>query len=193
MAINTTNAWIPKQKAKLIISIIYKNTGGDIINNYFKICTLMKNNNIQYEEFSHEDITTFEQGMQLVKFERDKIVKTLAYKLDETIVLVAILGKDRLDYKKLAELLSIKRKQLTMMSKEEIEELGFEIGGVSPIVPDKNVEVFLEQKIRNLDYIYCGMGAKCKTLKISPKDLKILSKGKYVDVAKEVDIEEFER
>lgn len=153
----------------------------------------MKNNNIQYEEFSHQDITTYEQGMKSTNFEVDKIVKTLAYKVGETIILVAILGKDRLDYKKLAELLSIKRKQLTMMSKEEIEELGFEVGGVSPIVPDQNVEVFIEHKIKNLDYIYCGMGTKYKTLKISPKDLQILSKGKYVDIAKEVDIEEFER
>lgn len=53
--------------------------------------------------------------------------------------------------------------------------------------------MLIEHKIKDLDFIFCGMGIKDRTLKISLKDLQTLCNGRYVDIAKEVDIEEFER
>lgn len=158
--------------------------------NYDDICTLLNNNNIQYEEYKHDSILTYGEGIKRTEFNPEKIVKTLAYKIDEQKILIALLGKDRLDYKKITDILSIKRNQLKMLSQNEITELGFEIGGVSPIISPKKAKVFLDSKIQNMDYIYCGMGSKDRTLKIIPEDLKKVSDAIYVELSKELEIEE---
>lgn len=163
------------------------------MNNYDAICKMLKDEKVEHEIFEHEGILTYEEGIQRLKFDPNKIVKTLAFKIEDIKILIALLGKDKLDYKKISELLSIKRNQLKMLSEEEVTDLGFEPGGICPIAPDKKVRVLIDSKIEKLDYIYCGMSRRDRTLKIPTKDLKKLSKGVFADIAKVQEKNEQER
>lgn len=154
------------------------------MNNYGDICELLNKNNIKHNVFEFDGIIPFDNEKVVTGTELERIVKTLAYKVGEEKILIAILNGDRLDYKKIANVLQIKRNQLEMLAKDEIEELGFEIGGVCPIIPNKDIKVLLDTRIQIYDYIYCGMSRKDKVLKIFVHDLKKISRGICVDIVK---------
>lgn len=154
------------------------------IEKYNNICKLLKSKNIEYEEYVHKEISTYTEGIEKTDFDTNKIVKTLAFKIEQEIILIALLGKDKLDYKKLSQILGIKRNQLKMLSTEEVENLGFEIGGVCPIIESKKAKVILDTKIKNMEYIYCGMGTKDRTMKINPNDIIKINDAICFDVVK---------
>ncbi len=154
------------------------------MNAYEKILKSLENSEKEYNVYSHNDISTFEMGIKNTNFDIDKIVKTLAFKVNDTIIFVSLLGIDKLDYKKLADTLNVSRSSLKMVEQDELKNLGFEIGGISPIFPDSKSIILLDENISSLDQIYCGIGLRSKTLQINPIDLQSITNAKFVEIAK---------
>src|SRR6476469_2703891 len=83
--------------------------------------------------------------------------------------LVAVRGADRVDYRKLADALGVKRSLLFQPPPEQVEaELGYQIGGVCPIPAAPALRVVCDPAIRDLARIYCGSGRNDRTLELTP-------------------------
>ena len=145
---------------------------------------LLNKNNIKYKIYSHEDIATFDIGIKITDFDINKIVKTLSFEYNNNIIFISLLGKDKLDYKKLSNILKINRSSLKMTKHDKLEEIGFELGAIGPLIPNNSCLILFDKKIEQLDSIYLSIGIRSKTLEISPKDLQKITNAKYYDVTK---------
>lgn len=149
-----------------------------------KIKEILKKYNIRYEIYNHVAIRNCAEGKENCNFEDIHIVKTLAYKVDDKKYLFALNINEKIDYKKICSSLKISRSKLKSLDVYELNELGFEIGGVTIIVDDLNTSVYVDKKIMELDYIYCGMAEPSCTLKINVSELKKLRNIYFLDVIK---------
>ena len=101
-------------------------------------------------------------------------------------VLVSVFATSRVDYKKLAAALGVKRDALRQPAAADVErELGYIIGGVAPFAPDDTVTVLLDAALTGHETVYCGAGRPGRTLEIAPADLLTASGGRVADIAKD--------
>jgi Cys-tRNA(Pro)/Cys-tRNA(Cys) deacylase len=119
------------------------------------------------------------------RFPMTTIVKTVVFRLKAgPWLLVALHGLARVDYRKLAAALGVKRGDIRNVPPEEVEaELGYEVGGVPPIPPTPEVRVVFDQAITTLAVITCGTGLRTQTLEIAMPDLLALIQPVVADVA----------
>jgi len=97
----------------------------------------------------------------------------------DNIVLAALRGTKRVDYARLANLLSINRRDLAALSPEEVRRLlGVEPGSVSPVTRSENIMVLVDNDVLTiLPTLYCGIGRADRTLEIEPAGLIELTRG----------------
>jgi len=70
-------------------------------------------------------------------------------------------------------------------SEEEIEkELGYQIGGISPIPTVSNIVVIIDKKVLGKEKIYCGIGVRTKSLELKSSDLVKIVGAKVSDITK---------
>ena len=109
------------------------------------------------------------------------IAKTLAFKVKERIILIVTRGNARIDNKKFKQYFKTKAK---MLSFDEVEpNVGHPVGGVCPFWINNNGEVFLDESIRNFEYVYPAAGSKNTALKISPGEMQSLTNADWVDIS----------
>ena len=101
------------------------------------------------------------------------VIKTIAFKVkDDGWVLVGVPCYKRIDYRKVAAVLGINRRQLRSLSPQEVrDELGFEVGGVGPVPTQSSVRVIFDRNLMDAGTIYCGSGKNTRTLEIDFADL----------------------
>lgn len=106
-------------------------------------------------------------------FPLEQMLKTVAFRVkDGPWVLVALRGADRVDYRRLADALGVKRAALVQPSATEVEAvLGVSPGGISPIPPIAGLIIVFDQAALGLDTVYCGAGRPDQTLEIRVPDL----------------------
>lgn len=110
-------------------------------------------------------------------------MKTIGFNTGEQFIFAVLQGRKRIDYKKLAKAVGCKRKSLKMLSSDIVEtELGYQIGGLSPLHIDERVTVYFDSEIAALGSVFCGIGVRNKTLKILSSDLISVTKGIVVDL-----------
>jgi len=131
---------------------------------------------IPYEIIEHDEITCVEDGVKLLMFPEENILKTIGFKARERLIFLVLQGKKRINYKKIIRILNISRNELKMLPNEIIEnELGYQVGALSPLRSDDKIEVFVDDEVLKLDIVFCGIGVRNRTLKISSEHLIIAS------------------
>ncbi len=109
------------------------------------------------------------------------IAKTLAFKVKERIVLIVTRGNARIDNKKFKQYFNTKAK---MLSFDEVEpNIGHPVGGVCPFGINNNVEVFLDESIRDFEYVYPAAGSKDTALKITPEKMQSLTNADWINIS----------
>jgi Cys-tRNA(Pro)/Cys-tRNA(Cys) deacylase len=152
---------------------------------YESLLNILKEISFPFEIIEHDEITCVDDGISLLGFAGNRIIKTLGFDANGAYVFIAIQGYKRLDYKKLVQTLKIKRDKLKMLSPEIVEnDLGYQKGGLSPLTSDARISVYFDSGITEMDIVYCGIGTRDKTLKISPKNLIDISGGIVADLSK---------
>ena len=116
----------------------------------------------------------------------EAMVKTLAFHIDARgYVLAALKAFTKVDYKKLADALGVKRNHLRPASPDDVaRDLGFEIGGICPFTDAPDVTVVIDLGVRDLETAYCGAGRNTATLELAADDLIRVSRGVLADIAK---------
>jgi len=118
-------------------------------------------------------------------FPPEVLVKTVVFK--QTAggwALVTLHGRDRVDFRALADALGVKRADLRQASAEEImATFGVEIGGVSPIPTAEDVALVFDQRCAVMNVIYCGTGLASQTLEIRSADLLSITNAKVAPIS----------
>lgn len=130
-------------------------------------------NAVQYTLHSHVPLLTLRDIEEHVTFPVEGMVKTMVFHVKpSTWVLVALGAYTRVDYRKLADALGVKRGSLVQASPEEVEaELGFQVGGVAPIPPREGVLAVYDEAVVGLDVVTVGSGRNDVTLEVRMADL----------------------
>ena len=70
-----------------------------------------------------------------------------------------------------------------MIKSDEVEDLtGHPVGGVCPFGVKENVEIFLDESIRDFKYVYPAAGSRTTALKIEPDKIEELTDAIWIDV-----------
>lgn len=111
-----------------------------------------------------------------------QIAKTLAFNVnDESIVIVAC-GIAKIDNRKFKDTFHTKAK---MMSFEEtLEKTGHPVGGVCPFGLPKQVKIYLDVSLKQLEEVYPAAGSPHSAVKMSLHELVEITEGEWVDVCK---------
>lgn len=155
--------------------------------NYEKIIALLDEAKVNYIIHEHEAIRTVAQVVEKLPHLAPIMVKTIAFSLkDGRIVLVAIHGKDRIDYRKVAKAVGTNRRNVRSMSPEKVlAELGYEVGSVGPFILQENVFILIDDYVSQMSAINCGSGKTTATLELSFNDLQQIAQASVHALAKE--------
>jgi Cys-tRNA(Pro)/Cys-tRNA(Cys) deacylase len=155
--------------------------------NYDKIIALLQAAAIPYKIHEHEAIRTVEEVEERLPHLAPIMVKTIAFALkDGRIALVAIHGKDRIDYRKVAQAVGTNRRNVRSMSPEEVlAELGYEVGSVGPFALQENVFVLIDAHVAQMPTLNCGSGKTMATLELSFAGLQRVTNAQVLSLAKE--------
>lgn len=154
---------------------------------YEKVIAMLDAGGCPYTIHAHPPVGTIEEARQKVEHLTRNLLKTVVFRIRSgQWILAAVQGFDRIDYRKLAEALRVKRTDLRSVSPREVEEdLGFEVGGVGPFPIREDVEVILDQGLLGLDSIFCGSGVNTRTVEIRLADLLKATRARVHPIVKE--------
>ena len=139
---------------------------------------------IPYEIIEHNEISCVDDGIMLLDFPEEYILKTIGFETGNKYIFAVLQARKKIDYKKFVQIVGIKRKSLKMIPVDVLENgLGYQSGGLSPIHVDDRISVFIDTEISKLEEVFCGIGVRNKTLKISSKDLILASKAIVGDLS----------
>ena len=155
-----------------------------------RIVELLRASGVRFELHRHEVAPTVAEARAKLPFPFEQFLKTVAFRLKGGVVgdgwvLVALRGQDRVDYRKLADALGVRRGDLARPSPEEIlDGLGLPFGGVGPIPPNDATRVVFDTAALDLGTVFCGVGSDEHTLEIDVRDLVVVTAGLVAPVAR---------
>lgn len=127
-----------------------------------------------------ESGATVDLAAKTLGIEPEFVAKTIALHAKERNILIVVRGDAKIDNKKFKQHFKTKAR---MISFEEVEEaIGHPVGGVCPFGIKANVEVYLDETIRNFEYVYPAAGDRNYALKIEPSKIQELTNASWVDV-----------
>jgi len=145
-----------------------------------KVLKLLDDASVKYELIKLPDGISLDV-VDHMKF-HDRSLKyalaTMIYSTENGFVAVQRRGDTKVSSKKLREFLGIKR--LSLATKEELEQMGYEIGMVPPV--GFEIPLYADSKMLEVDEIYCGAADNEYGMLTSPKELFKVSKPIMCDV-----------
>lgn len=117
---------------------------------------------------------------ELLPFDVARLAKTIAFRTKDCRIVLAVLrGTARVDYPRLSALVEVNRRDLAALSPDEVREfLGVEPGSVSPLLPQGDVAVFIDEDVLTiLPTIFCGIGRPDRTLELVATELVRITGG----------------
>lgn len=142
----------------------------------------------QVEENGYEvDIIEFENSTATVELAADalntrpeNIAKSLAIRLKERDILVLCSGTRKLDNKKFKSEFNQKAKFIS--GDDLFEATGHPIGGVTPFGLSKDLDIYLDISLKELDVVYPAGGSSKTCIKINMDYLMDIFGENFVDV-----------
>lgn len=154
---------------------------------YQDILALLEQQHVNYTVHEHTPSATYADAAAYLSFPLERLVKTIAFRTRSgSLILAALRGQDRVDYRKLAGALGAKRADIFSLSPQEVlETFGVEAGSVGPLLKAGGVQALFDPRISAGETIFCGIGRPDRTLEISLADLLRLAGGALADISKE--------
>ena len=144
-----------------------------------KILERLEEHAVEFTLHEHAAVTTIEDAEEKASHLVERLIKTIVFQLkDGEWVLAGVPCHERVDYRKLAAVLGVNRRQLRSVAPEAVRrELGFEIGGVGPFQVQDTVRVIFDESLQSHELVRCGSGKNTQTLELKFTDLVQVSKG----------------
>lgn len=139
-----------------------------------RMIALLTTHGVTFRVHEHGVARTVADAVETLPFPPEQMLKTIVFRVkDGPWVLAALKGFDRVDYKKLAASLGVRRTDITRPDPMEVAAtLGYAMGGVCPIPPNDATQTIVDaHAARALDTVFCGIGRDDRTLEIGLADL----------------------
>jgi len=148
------------------------------VRKYFKQYGI-EDNIIEFDASS----ATVKEASERLNCKEELIAKTLSFKVDDKVILIVLAGDAKIDNSKYKAYFHNKAK---MLSFDEVEELvGHKVGGVCPFGINEGVDVYLDESLKNFEYVYPACGSANSAIKLSISELEKYSNYKsWIDVSK---------
>ena len=158
-----------------------------MLSTYHAILTQLDDAGAQYRQFRHEPLISARELDESLPFQMENLLKTVAFRIkDAGLVLAGVQGFARIDYRALAAVFGINRRQLRALGPAEVvEELAMEVGGVCPLPQSEGVAVVIDATMAELPTVYCGSGLNTVTLEVETAALLALSAAIVAPIARE--------
>jgi prolyl-tRNA editing enzyme YbaK/EbsC (Cys-tRNA(Pro) deacylase) len=133
-------------------------------------------------EFDHSSATV-ELAAEAVGVSPAQVAKTLAFLVDDDVVLVAVAGDARVDTKPFRALFGTRPR---MAPADRLEELvGYPAGGVCPLATRPGVPLYLDESLRRFDVLFFGAGSDNSLVELTIPELEQHAQcAGWVDVCK---------
>jgi len=129
-----------------------------------------------------ESGATVELAAQTLNVEQARIAKTLAFRVKDREVLIVTKGDARIDNRKYKEYFKVKAK---FLEQDEVAEItGHPVGGVCPFGLKKPLDIYIDESLKEFDYVYPAAGSIHTAMKIKPSSILKLTEAKCIDVCK---------
>ena len=144
-----------------------------------------------FKQFHREnDILEFEVSSATVELaakalncEEALIAKTLSFLVGEQPILIVTAGNMKIDNSKYKKTFHKKAKMIPFNDVEKI--IGHETGGVCPFGINDGIDVYLDDSLKQYEYVYPACGSSNSAIKLNIKELEEYSNYKeWVDVCK---------
>ncbi len=147
----------------------------DSVKQYFRD----RNLDLNVIEFK-ESSATVELAAQLLGVEPARIAKTMAFQLKERAVLIIAKGDARVDNRKYKDYFGEKAK---MLKADQVSAVtGHPIGGVCPFGLSSPLAIYLDENLKEFDYVYPAGGSPHSAVRITVNQLAEVTQGQWVDV-----------
>ena len=126
---------------------------------------------------------TVELAAQALGCKPEFIAKSLTFKIEDKAILIVAAGNRKIDNSKYKSQFGAKA---VMLKFEEVEELiGHAVGGVCPFAINPNVDVYLDESLKDYEYVYPACGSSNSAIKLNIEELEKTSKYRaWIDVCK---------
>ncbi len=142
-----------------------------------------KENNLDYEILEMDESTaTVELAAKAHGVEPALIAKTIALRLKDRNILIVTKGDAKIDNRKYKDTFKTKFKMLQL--DEVLDITGHPVGGVCPFGLKNPLDIYLDTSLNDFQYIYPAAGSTNSSIKITPKELQLITRGEWVDVCK---------
>ncbi|HEX2907997.1 MAG TPA: YbaK/EbsC family protein [Phototrophicaceae bacterium] len=149
-----------------------------------RIIERLKAQGAQFRIHEHLPIRTVADAIEKALFPPERCLTTVALRLKRgDWVLVGKCSPGRVDYKKLAAALAVKRSKIRCPSPDEVlAVLGLEAGAVSPIPTIAEVRVIFDMRVPAQETLFTGIGRTDRTLEITLSELLRVTQGQIADI-----------
>lgn len=140
-----------------------------------------QNLNLEVLEFNQSSATV-ELAAEAIGVEPNRIAKTMAFRVKDQEVLIVSKGNARIDNRKYKDYFKAKAKMLK--ADEVLEITGHPVGGVCPFGLKKPLQIYLDESLKEFDYVYPAGGSPNSAVKTTIEQLEEVTRGAWVDVCK---------
>lgn len=152
---------------------------------YDAIISLLKTNDISYEEIEHKPVSTSEEAAAVRGLSMKEGAKSLLIKAGSTFYLLIIPGDRRLDSKKVKKLLSVKSFRFAT-PEEVVSVMKCEIGSCYPFGEIIHIEHYVDSSFSENEYISFNPGVHTKSIRMRWVDYSTLIGAKITLLTQEV-------
>ena len=134
-----------------------------------------------YREFDVSSATV-DLAAQAIGCEPGRIAKSLSISVNDTPMVLVVMGTARLDNRKFKDAFHSKGR---FIKPEDLEaQVGHPMGGVCPFALPDGVAVYLDTSLRQYDPVYPAAGAPNNAARLTLEELERVTGGTWVDVCK---------
>lgn len=127
---------------------------------------------------------TVEVAAQALGVSVQQVAKSILFLAGEAPVLVIANGPNRLDYKRLADLLGLSRKRVRMANAAEVLDIaGFVVGSMPPFGHKTPLRTLLDLRLFEQPEVYAGGGDLNAMLRVAPREIARVTGGSQVDLS----------
>jgi len=130
-----------------------------------------------------EHVPTVEAAARAVDVSVERIVKSVLFLADSSPVLVIANGTQRVDYKRVADVLGLSRKRLKLADATVVLAItGFPVGTVPPFAHKTRLRTLIDAGVLTQPEVYAGGGAIDALVRITPAEILRATDARIVNV-----------
>ena len=133
-------------------------------------------------EFNDTSKTVYDASLRL-NCKKAEIAKTMSFLVDDKVIVIVLSGDAKIDNSKYKHYFNTKAKMIPF---DRVEELtSHPVGGVCPFGLKEGIEVYLDNSLKQFDYVYPACGSDNSAIKLTINELERYSNHKsWIDVSK---------